>query len=84
MSYLVVVKLAAVPAVAYFVARAMGLTGVYFDAALVLAALPTASSAYILATQMKGDGRLVASVIALNIVVAIVTLPFWLALRAGS
>jgi malonate transporter len=50
----------------------------------VLAALPTASSAYILATQMKGDGRLVASVIALNIVAAIVTLPFWLAMRAGT
>lgn len=84
MSYLVVVKLAAVPAAAYFAARVFGLSGMYFDAALVLAALPTASSAYILATQMKGDGRLVASVIALNIVVAIFTLPFWLALRTGS
>jgi len=83
MSYLVAVKLLAVPAVGYVAARAFGLTGVYFDSALVLAALPTASSAYILATQMKGDGRLVASVIALNIVAAIVTLPFWLAMRAG-
>ncbi|KPK67218.1 MAG: transporter [Acidithiobacillales bacterium SM23_46] len=83
MSYLVAVKLLAVPAVGYVTARAFGLTGVYFDSALVLAALPTASSAYILATQMKGDGRLVASVIALNIVAAIVTLPFWLAMRAG-
>lgn len=84
MSYLVAVKLLAVPAVGYVTARAFGLTGVYFDSALVLAALPTASSAYILATQMKGDGRLVASVIALNIVAAIVTLPFWLAMRAGT
>ena len=83
MSYLVAVKLLAVPAVGYVTARAFGLTGVYFDSALVLAALPTASSAYILATQMKGDGRLVASVIALNIVAAIVTLPFWLAMRAA-
>jgi malonate transporter len=83
MSYLVAVKLLAVPAVGYVAARTFGLTGVYFDSALVLAALPTASSAYILATQMKGDGRLVASVIALNIVAAIVTLPFWLAMRAG-
>jgi malonate transporter len=84
MSYLVAVKLLAVPAVGYVAARTFGLTGVYFDSALVLAALPTASSAYILATQMKGDGRLVASVIALNIVAAIVTLPFWLAMRAGT
>jgi predicted permease len=83
LTYFVAVKLVAVPAVGYFVARALGLAGAYFDSALVLAALPTASSAYILATQMKGDGRLVASVITLDILVAIVTLPFWLALRAG-
>jgi len=82
MSYLVIVKLLVVPAVGYATARVFGLSGVYFDSALVLAALPTASSAYILATQMKGDGRLVASVIALNIVIAILTLPFWLAMRA--
>lgn len=83
LAYLVAVKLLAVPAVGYLVARAMGLSGAYFDAALVLAALPTASSAYILATQMKGDGRLVASVITLDVLAAIVTLPFWLALRSG-
>ncbi len=83
LAYLVAVKLLAVPAVAYAVGRSLGLQGAYFDAALVLAALPTASSAYILATQMGGDGRLVASVITLDIVVAIATLPGWLALRAG-
>lgn len=83
MAYLVAVKLLAVPAIAYFTSRALGLQGVYFDAALVLAALPTASSAYILATQMKGDGRLVASVITLNILFAILTLPLWLSLRGG-
>ena len=83
LTYLVAVKLVAVPAVALFTARWLGLAGAYFDAALVLAALPTASSAYILATQMKGDGRLVASVIALNIVAAIFTLPFWMGLRAA-
>jgi hypothetical protein len=82
MAYLAAVKLVAVPAVAYFTARAFGLRGMYFDAALVLAALPTASSAYILATQMRGDGRLVASVITLNVVMAMATLPFWLSLRA--
>jgi predicted permease len=81
--YLVAVKLLAVPAVAYFTARALGLQGVYFDAALVLAALPTASSAYILATRMGGDGRVVASLITLDTLVAIVTLPFWLSLRSG-
>ena len=81
MAYLIVVKLLVLPTVAFFVARAIGLRGVYFDSALVLAALPTASSAYILATQMRGDGRLVASVISLNVALAVVTLPAWLWLR---
>jgi malonate transporter and related proteins len=80
-AYFVIVKLVAVPAVAYVVARAIGLQGAYFDAALVLAALPTASSAYILASRMGGDARFVASVITLDVIAAMVTLPFWLALR---
>ncbi len=78
--YLLAVKLVAVPAVAYVVANWLGLSGPYFASALVLAALPTASSAYILTVQMNGDGRLVASLIALNIAVAVVTLPIWLSL----
>ena len=76
--YLLAVKLAAVPAIAYMTATWLGLTGPYFAAALVLAALPTASSAYILTVQMGGDGRFVASLIALNVLVAVVTLPIWL------
>ncbi len=79
-AWLVAVKLAAVPAVGWFAVYLLGLTGVYRDAAMILAALPTASSAYILATRMGGDGRIVASVFALNILGAMVTLPFWLSL----
>ena len=47
---------------------------------LVLAALPTASSAYILAVRMGGDGRTVATIITVNVFVAMVTLPLWLGL----
>lgn len=79
-AYLLAVKLVMVPAVAFAAAQWLGLTGPYFAAALVLAALPTASSAYILAVQMGGDGRLVASLIALNLLVAVFTLPVWLSL----
>lgn len=78
--YLVLVKLVLVPAVAYAAALWLGLSGTYFTTALVLAALPTASSAYILAVQMRGDGRLVASLIAIHTLAAVVTLPWWLAL----
>ncbi len=81
--YLTVVKLLLVPAVAYLAAQWFGLTGTYFTTALVLAALPTASSAYILTVQMGGDGQLVASLIALNLLGALLTLPWWLALAQG-
>lgn len=78
--YLLTVKLLAVPAIAFVAASWFGLTSTYFAAALMLAALPTASSAYILTTQMGGDGELVASLTALNVLAAMVTLPLWLAL----
>lgn len=79
-AYLTVVKLLVLPAVAYGVARWLDLQGPYFAAALVLAALPTASSAYILTVRMGGDGRLVASITAINLLAAVVTLPLWLAI----
>lgn len=80
MIYLTLVKLIAVPAAAYVVGRWLALPPLYFHAALVLAALPTASSAYILAVRMNGDGALVASLVALNVLVAAISLPIWLAL----
>lgn len=80
MAYLVTAKLVVLPAIAYGIARSLGLQGVYFDTAMVLAALPTASSAYILAVRMGGEGKLVASIIAANVMVAMVTIPFWMSL----
>lgn len=73
------VKLLALPAAALWLARLFGLTGIYFDVALAFAALPTASSAYILAQRMGGDGRSVAWLISAGTLAAMGTLPFWLA-----
>ncbi|HTY03301.1 MAG TPA: AEC family transporter [Rhodocyclaceae bacterium] len=73
------VKLLALPAVALALARATDLSGIYFDVALVFAALPTASSAYILAQRMGGDGRSVAWLISAGTLAAMATLPLWLA-----
>lgn len=72
-------KLLAMPAAALYVARALGLTGVYFDIAVVFAALPTASSAYILTQRMGGDGARVAWLISATTLAAMLTLPAWLA-----
>jgi len=76
--YLTLVKLIAVPAIAWWVGGWFGLEAEYLAAAVVMAALPTASSAYILTVRMGGDGPLVASIIAVNMLAAIVTLPLWL------
>ena len=81
--YLCVVKLLALPAVAWGLGRAVGLEGVAFQTAVAFAALPTASSAYILAMRMGGDGPGVARLISASTVAAAVTLTFWLT-RLGA
>lgn len=78
--YFCVVKLLALPMIAWWLGRAMGLTGVAFQVAVLFAALPTASSAYILAMRMGGDGPGVARLISATTVAAAVTLTGWLAL----
>lgn len=80
--YFLAVKLLAMPVIAWWVARQLGLAGLHFDVALVFAALPTASSAYILAQRMGGDGPRVAWLISASTLVGMVTLPLWLALLA--
>jgi predicted permease len=52
----------------------------HFDMVLAYAALPTASSAYIPAQRMGGDGRSVAWLISASTLLAMATLPLWLAL----
>jgi predicted permease len=46
----------------------------------MMAAVPTAPSAYILASQMNGRGAPVAMVISTGTLVAGITLPLWLAI----
>lgn len=79
--YLLAVKLGAMPAIALAGSRLMGLSGVYADTVLVFAALPTATSAYILAQRMGGDGARVAWLISASTLLAMLTLPLWLSLR---
>ncbi|MCX7897265.1 MAG: AEC family transporter [Rhodocyclaceae bacterium] len=81
--WLLFVKLCAMPSLAWTLGRLAGLDGVFFDIAVVFAALPTASSAYILAQRMGGDGARVAWVISASTLMGMLTLPLWLALLLG-
>ncbi len=71
------VKLVATPTVAVIVAWALGLRGVEAQVVVLFAALPTASSAYILAVRMGGLAAPVAALITIQTLAAMVTLPLW-------
>jgi len=73
------VKLAALPLAAWACIRLLGLTGVEAGVLLLWAALPTASSAYILAVRMGGDGPSVATQITVGTVISMATIPLWIA-----
>ncbi|MDP3033142.1 MAG: AEC family transporter [Rhodocyclaceae bacterium] len=79
-AYFLAIKLLAMPLIVLVVAPYVGLDGIHFDIALVFAALPTASSAYILAQRMGGDGTRVAWLISAGTLLGMLSLPLWLVL----
>ncbi|NHC06433.1 AEC family transporter [Azonexus fungiphilus] len=81
--WLLAVKLLALPLIAVVVGRAVGLSGLNFQVVVLFAALPTASSAYILAMRMGGDGRSVAWLISASTLAAMLSLPLWAAWLIG-
>ncbi|MDX5446432.1 MAG: AEC family transporter [Zoogloeaceae bacterium] len=80
LSWVVAVKLALLPAIAWWLGRQLGMDGIAFDLLVLFAAMPSASSAYILAMRMGGDGPGVAWLISATTVLAMPTLTVWLAL----
>ena len=81
--YGVLVKLVLLPAIAWGIGRGLGLTGLWFDTALLLAALPHSTVAYLLAVRMGGDGQVSANQITATTLLSMLTLPLWLALARG-
>lgn len=72
------VKLVAMPAFALGLAHALALNGLETKVAIAHAAVPTATSAYILAARMNGRGAPVALIISTGTMLAALTLPLWL------
>ncbi|KPQ31099.1 MULTISPECIES: AEC family transporter [unclassified Halomonas] len=77
------VKLILMPALVLGLSWLVGLDTVSRDVALLFAALPTATSAYILARQLGGDAELMAAIITGQTLLAMLTLPVWLQLASG-
>lgn len=79
-TYFLAVKLFAVPAITYALGIWVGLSPLHLQIAVMFAALPTASSCYVLAMRMGGNGPFVAFLISAGTLISMATLPLWLAL----
>ncbi|MBY6206453.1 MULTISPECIES: AEC family transporter [Halomonas] len=73
-------KLILMPALVLALGWVCGLDPVSLNVALLFAALPTATSAYILARQLGGDAELMAGLITAQTLAAMLTLPLWMQL----
>ncbi len=77
-------RLLAVPALAWAAARLLGLGATETLVVVVFAAIPTAPTAYVLTTQLGGDGRLMAGLVTAQTLASAATLPVVLWLLAGA
>ncbi len=76
--YNTMIKLVAMPVVAISLAKYFGVAGIYFDMVVLFGALPTATTAYILAVRMGGDGPVVAQGVTVSTVLGMISIPVWL------
>lgn len=76
--YGVAVKLLVLPALAWALSGLFGLQGMWRDTAILMAALPVSTVAYVLANRMGGDGQVSSAQVALTTLLSMLTLPFWL------
>ena len=73
------VRHALLPALAIGLTAALALPGEQRLILVLFAALPTASSAYVLTARMGGDGGYVAGLVTLSTLLGMISVPFWLA-----
>ncbi len=71
-----IVRLIGLPVIVLLIGRSMGLEGMALYVAIICAGTPTASSSFVLAKQLGGDAPLAANLVAAQIVLAMLTLPF--------
>lgn len=79
-SIAVFLKLILMPMLAVALALWFGISGSSLVIVAVCSAVPTSSSAYVLARQMGGDAPLLAQIITLQTILAVITMPIVIAL----
>lgn len=78
----VVLKLAVMPVISIALGVVFGLSGASLAVVACCASVPSASNGYILARQMGGDAPLLAQILVLQTVVAVLTMPVFIAWAA--
>jgi predicted permease len=68
-------KFIALPAIAMFLCYLLGVEGMVRSALLVLTSLPTAAASYVLARQLHGDYKLMATIITGETILAVLFMP---------
>jgi predicted permease len=74
----VVVRLIGMPLLMILLAWLTGLTGMARAVAIIAGAVPTASTAYVMARKMGGDAELMANIVTFQVLAAGVTLPVFI------
>jgi predicted permease len=81
-AYFSVVKLAVFPLLALVFAKLIGLGSLETQLVVLFAALPTASTTYMLAARLGGNAPPVAATVTAQTLVSMATMPFWILLAA--
>jgi Membrane transport protein. len=79
-AWFIVIKLVAVPLAAYLIGMLLQLPPLQWRIVVLFCSLPTASSAYILAARMGGNGPFTAFLISFGTLLSALSIPVWLAL----
>ncbi len=79
-----VLKLLLMPAMTLVGCRLLSLDGISTSVAVLFMAMPTAATSYVMARAMGGDAPLMAAITSTEHVLAVFTLPLWLAFLLAS
>ncbi len=74
----VLIRLIGMPVFMILLAWAVGLTGLPRTIAIIAGAVPTASTAYVMARKMGGDAELMANIVTFQVLMAALTLPLFI------
>jgi predicted permease len=74
----VLIRMVGMPVLIIFLAWLVGLEGLPRTVAIIAGAVPTASTAYVMARKMGGDAELMANIVTMQVVASAVTLPLFI------